>query len=66
MSNNPLQILRRPQVELETGLKRTSIYQRMKLGTFPKSISLGGRAVGFRRGDIDEFLKDPAGYRAAA
>lgn len=56
-------ILRRGQVELEVGLKRSTIYQRMQEGTFPRSIRLGERAVGWRASDIEHFLEDPAGYR---
>lgn len=61
-----LTILRRPQVQAETGLTRSTMYQRIKDGTFPAAISLGphSRCVGWRRGDIDEWLADPAGYRA--
>lgn len=57
-------ILRRGQVELEVGLKRSTIYQRMQEGTFPRPIRLGERAVGWRATDIELFLEDPAGYRA--
>ncbi|CAB4048776.1 helix-turn-helix transcriptional regulator [Paraburkholderia phenoliruptrix] len=57
-------ILRRPQVEIEVGLKRSTIYQRMQEGTFPRPIRLGERAVGWRASDIEQFLEDPAGYRA--
>ena len=63
---NALAILRRKQVERETGLSRSTIYQRMKDGTFPLTVSLGppgGRSVGWRAGDIDRFLVDPAAYR---
>lgn len=58
-----LAILRRKQVEREVGLSRSTIYQRMKEGTFPRPIRLGARAVGWRAGEIDRFLLDPAGYR---
>ncbi|MFM0385719.1 helix-turn-helix transcriptional regulator [Paraburkholderia dipogonis] len=58
-------ILRRGQVEQEVGLKRSTIYQRMQEGTFPRPIRLGERAVGWRASDIELFLKDPAGYRAS-
>ncbi|REE19400.1 AlpA family transcriptional regulator [Paraburkholderia sp. BL27I4N3] len=58
-------ILRRGQVELEVGLKRSTIYQRMQEGTFPRPIRLGERAVGWRASDIELFLEDPAGYRVA-
>ncbi|WP_035873257.1 helix-turn-helix transcriptional regulator [Cupriavidus sp. SK-3] len=57
-------ILRRAQVESETGLSRSTIYQRVKKNTFPAPIRLGPRAVGWRRGHIDAFLANPAGYRA--
>jgi prophage regulatory protein len=56
-------ILRRGQVEREVGLKRSTIYQRMQAGTFPRPIRLGERAVGWRASDIEQFLDDPAGYR---
>ena len=39
-------ILRLPQVLEVTGLSRSTIYLRMADGSFPKQVSLGGRAVG--------------------
>ncbi|WP_322104063.1 helix-turn-helix transcriptional regulator [Paraburkholderia sp. J41] len=57
-------ILRRKQVERTVGLSRSTIYQRMKDGTFPRAISLGGRMVGWRASDIALFLVDPSQYRA--
>lgn len=59
-------ILRRKQVEREVGLSRSTIYQRIKDGTFPPAIKLGPKAVGWRVSDIDCFLADPANYRAGA
>lgn len=56
-------ILRRGQVEREVGLKRSTIYQRIQAGTFPRPIRLGERAVGWRAADIEQFLDDPTGYR---
>ncbi len=57
-------ILRRKQVEREVGLSRTTIYRRIKDGTFPAPVKPGLRAVGWRACDIDCFLRDPAGYRS--
>ena len=34
-------ILRRPQVQQRTGLSRSTLYQYIKDGEFPKSIALG-------------------------
>jgi prophage regulatory protein len=59
-----LTILRLKQVQDETGLSRSSIYRGVQAGTFPSPISLGLRAVGWRRGCIDIWLADPVGYRA--
>jgi len=53
----PLTILRRKQVQERTGLSRSTIYLRVAQGTFPKSISLGPRAVGWVDAEIDEWLK---------
>lgn len=64
--HNALSILRRKQVEQETGLSRSTIYARIKLGTFPAPIQLGPRCVGWRRSAINAFLAAPANYRAEA
>ncbi len=39
-------ILRRPQVQQRTGLSRSTLYQYIKDGEFPKSVALGPRSVG--------------------
>ncbi|WP_374264686.1 helix-turn-helix transcriptional regulator [Zoogloea sp.] len=53
---NTLTILRRPQVEARTGLARSTIYDRIKAGTFPAPISLGEKAVGWIESEIDAWL----------
>jgi prophage regulatory protein len=40
-------ILRLPDVKRSTGLSLSTIYLRIAQGTFPKPVSLGGRAVGW-------------------
>jgi prophage regulatory protein len=59
-----LAILRLKQVGAECGISRSSIYRGVQAGTFPSPIPLGPRSVGWRRGDIDSWLANPAGYRA--
>jgi prophage regulatory protein len=49
--------LRRPEVEAATGLARSSIYERMSAGTFPKPVPLDGRSVGWVEREIDEWQK---------
>lgn len=51
-------ILRRRQVEARTGLSRSTIYELMKQGTFPESVSLGEKAVGWVESEIDTWLID--------
>lgn len=51
-------ILRRSAVEARTGLARATIYERVRLKTFPAPIPLGGRAVGWLESDIDEWIAE--------
>jgi prophage regulatory protein len=47
-----LTILRRKQVQAETGYSRSTIYLRISQGLFVKPVSLGARAVGFPAGEV--------------
>lgn len=55
-------ILRMRKVTEKTGLGRSAIYDRMNPHsprydpTFPKSVSLGGRSVGFVEAEVDAWL----------
>ena len=51
-------ILRLPEVKQSTGLSRSTIYLRMANNEFPKSISLGGRAIGWFEVDIQNWLEE--------
>lgn len=51
-------ILRRKQVEKRTGLSRSTIYLRIKEGTFPQPVNLGSRAVGWLENEIDAWLTE--------
>ena len=50
------QILRLPDVKRITGLSRSTIYFRMHQGTFPGSVNLGGRAVGWVYCEVQEWV----------
>ena len=50
-------ILRLPVVKARTGLSRSTIYLRISEGTFPRPVSLGGRAVGWVESDIQQWLE---------
>jgi len=54
-----LSILRRRQVEKRVGLSRSPLYARIKAGTFPRPVQLGGgRAVGWIEAEIDAWLAE--------
>jgi prophage regulatory protein len=51
-----IKFMRRPEVEARTGLPRSTIYDKMKNGSFPKPISLGKRTVAWLSADIDAWM----------
>lgn len=51
-------ILRLPAVLERTGLSRSTTYLMMSRGEFPKTISLGERAVGWIESEIDQWLEE--------
>jgi prophage regulatory protein len=50
-------ILRLPEVKKRTGLSRSTIYVRISEGSFPSSINLGCRAVGWLENEVEEWIK---------
>jgi len=53
------QILREKEVIKIVGLSRTSIWRKERLGTFPRRVKLGagGRAIGWLRRDLENWLQ---------
>jgi prophage regulatory protein len=51
-------ILRLPAVKTRTGLSRSTIYLRVSRGSFPRPVSLGGRAVGWVEDEIQSWLAE--------
>lgn len=49
-------ILRLPIVKARTGLSRSTIYLRISEGSFPRPVSLGGRAVGWIESEINDWV----------
>lgn len=52
----PRKILRLPIVLDRTGLSHSTVYQRIAEGSFPKPVSLGGRAVGWIETEVEEWI----------
>jgi prophage regulatory protein len=56
----PNTILRLSTVKTATGLSRATIYRRIRQGTFPAPVSLGGRAVGWLESEIGGWIQSRA------
>ncbi len=53
----PTAVWRRPRVEEETGLPKSTLYALMAVSKFPKPISLtGGRSVGWLASDVLQWI----------
>ncbi|MBT9266840.1 AlpA family transcriptional regulator [Pseudomonas sp. MG-9] len=51
-----MRIIRLRDVMSSTGLARSTIYKYIVEGTFPKSVSLGDRSVGWVEGEVHEWI----------
>ena len=54
--SNSNRLLRREEVEERTGLARTTIYRKMREGSFPEPLQVGARAVRWPASEIDAWL----------
>jgi len=50
--------LKLPAVKARTALSRSTIYNRIAEGSFPKPISLGPRAVGWLEAEIEQWVEN--------
>ncbi|RYY23396.1 MAG: AlpA family phage regulatory protein [Sphingomonadales bacterium] len=57
-------ILRIKTVLEKTGLSRSTMYRRMQEGTFPKSIQISTRCVGWHEADVIAWCRSPMHYDA--
>jgi prophage regulatory protein len=58
-------ILRLKAVIERTGLSKSFIYENQKNGSFPKSVVLGPRAIGFYSDVIDNWIAERANVSKA-
>ncbi|CAK1718262.1 DNA-binding transcriptional activator AlpA [Vibrio crassostreae] len=58
-----MRFLRLKEVIALTGLGRSSIYKFMEENTFPKTVSLGGRAVAWVESEIEEWMEQRLAMR---
>jgi prophage regulatory protein len=50
-------VLRMPAVQQKIGLCKASVYNRIKNGSFPRPIPLGGKSVGWLESEIDQWIE---------
>ena len=53
-----MKFLRRKEVEKITGLSRSSIYQYMSAGGFPRSHKVGRRAVAWLESEVHRWMEE--------
>jgi prophage regulatory protein len=58
MTQRKSAILRLQSVILLTGLSRSTIYLRVNQGRFPRPVSLGDRAIGWRESQVEMWLEN--------
>jgi len=58
-----MRFLKLKEVMQKTALSRSAIYRKMDEGSFPKSVSLGDRAVAWVEKEVDEWMEACLGER---
>lgn len=51
-------LIRRKQVEARTGLSRSTIYELIQTGRFPRPVPLVGRTVAWTESSIDNWIAE--------
>ncbi len=62
---SPLRMMRIDEVLNLTGLSRATLYRKIAEGSFPAQHRIAHRCCGWRAGDVDVWLRDPAGFSLA-
>ena len=60
---NNKRFIRLKEVIERTGYQRSNIYLLMNQGQFPKSVSLGGRAVAWLESEVDTWIQERVDLR---
>ena len=60
-----VKILRRREVERVTGLRRSSIYEGMGDGTFPRAVTIGRKSIGWLEPEIIAWQQERIAQRDA-
>ena len=55
-SMDDLRLMRRPEVEAVCGVSRSTLYAMVAKGAFPQPLRISARSVGWRAGEVREWL----------
>lgn len=58
VKRSPDRLLRLPEVQRLTGLRRSAIYEHMQQGIFPRSVKVGPRAATWSEAAIQAWIAD--------
>lgn len=61
---NPDRIIRLRTVLARTGLSRSTLYRKIKEGTFPQQLRISVNGAGWSEAEIDRWVSNPPRYRA--
>ena len=59
----PDRIIRMETVRARTGLSRSTIYRKIKEGTFPPQLRISSHGAGWRESDINSWVANPVTWR---
>jgi prophage regulatory protein len=66
MNANPDRILRLKSVLNRTGLSRSTMYRKIKEGTFPPQVKISINGTGWRESAINLWIEDPVAFHMRA
>ncbi|MDP2633517.1 MULTISPECIES: AlpA family transcriptional regulator [unclassified Pseudoalteromonas] len=58
-----MRLIKLKEVIEKTSLGRSTIYEFMTKGTFPKQVSLGAKSVAWLESEVDDWIMDRIGER---
>jgi prophage regulatory protein len=62
MNANPDRILRLKSVLYRTGLSRSTMYRKIREGTFPQKVKISINGAGWRESAINLWIENPAAF----
>ncbi|WP_299015137.1 AlpA family phage regulatory protein [uncultured Caulobacter sp.] len=63
---DPDRIVRLKTVLARTGLSRSTLYRKIREGTFPAQVRISIHGAGWRESALNRWIADPVGFRPEA